>query len=431
MPVTANDETTDPRLTSWLSVSPESDFPIQNLPFGCFKASDGGWHVGVAIGDRIVDLHEASAAGFLDDCCDRALLQAPALNPFLGAGPDVWTLVRTRLSTLLRVDGDARLRDGRLDRLLVKRNDAVLRVPMEIGDYVDFYSSLEHATNLGRLFRPDAEPLLPNWKWLPVGYHGRSASIVIDGTPIRRPWGQRKAPAASAPEFGPSRRLDIELEMGFVIGPGNELGRPIPIANAENHIFGFVLVNDWSARDIQAWEYQPLGPFLGKSFATTVSPWIVAVEALEPFRVTATSQDPAPLDYLKLEHPWSYEVDLAVDLQTERMREHGLPPQAISLTSFRDIYWNAAQQLAHATVNGAVTRPGDLYASGTISGSKPGTQGSLIELTWNGERPIELRSGEKRTFLEDGDEVALRGWCEKAGARRIGFGSARGRIVNG
>ncbi|MBV8198289.1 MAG: fumarylacetoacetase, partial [Candidatus Eremiobacteraeota bacterium] len=365
MPVVRTGETTDPALMSWLPVSPESDFPIQNLPFGCFNSADGLPHVGVAIGDRIVDLHAASETGFFDDCCDRALLQAAVLNPFLAAGPDVWTAVRARLSGLLRVEGDARLREGRVDRFLVKRNDAVLRVPMEIGDYVDFYSSLEHATNLGRLFRPDAEPLLPNWKWLPVGYHARSATIVIDGTPIRRPSGQRKPPAAAAPEFGPSRRLDIELEVGFLVGPGNELGRPIPIGNAGNHIFGFVLVNDWSARDIQAWEYQPLGPFLGKSFATTISPWIVTLAALEPFRVAAKAQDPPPLEYLKTDGASSYSIDLAVDLQTDDMRDRGMPPQRISQTNYADIYWTVAQQLAHATVNGAVTRAGDLYASGT------------------------------------------------------------------
>jgi len=425
--VSDGDGTTDLRLQSWLPVSPESDFPIQNLPFGSFSTPDAGPRIGIAIGDRILDLHNAAGAGFFDDCCDRALLRAPLLNPFLAAGPDVWTLVRRRISNLLRIDGDARLREGNADRFLIKRDDAALRVPMEIGDYVDFYSSIEHATNLGRLFRPEAEPLLPNWKWLPVGYHGRSATIVIDGTPIRRPRGQRKPPGAAEPEFGPTRRLDIELEMGFVVGPGNELGRPVPIHGAGNHIFGFVLVNDWSARDIQAWEYQPLGPFLGKSFATTISPWIVTLEALEPFRVAAKPQVPPPLEYLKTDGS-SYAVDLAVDLQTEDMRERGMPPQRISQTSFRDIYWTAAQQLAHATVNGAATRPGDLYASGTISGSAPGSQGSLIELTWNGERPIKLPDGETRTFLEDGDEVTLHGWCEKPGARRIGFGAARGRI---
>jgi fumarylacetoacetase len=350
------------------------------------------------------------------------------LNPLLAAGTGTWRALRERLSALLRSGGDARLREANIERFLCRQDDVEMRLPMEIGDYVDFYSSLEHATNLGRLFRPDAEPLLPNWRWLPVGYHGRSSTVLIDGSPIRRPCGQRKTPSDAAPEFGPSRRLDIELEVGFVEGPGNQLGRPIPVRDAAEHIFGLALVNDWSARDIQAWEYQPLGPFLGKSFATTISPWIVTLEALEPFRVQGPVQEPQPLSYLRVDEPWAYGISLAVDLQTQQMEERGIAAQTISQTTFAGMYWNVAQQLAHATANGAVTRPGDLFASGTISGSEPGTQGSLIELTWNGERPIALSDGENRRFLEDGDEVTLRGWCERHGARRIGFGAARGRI---
>jgi fumarylacetoacetase len=420
-------DTTDPRLESWVTVPAQSDFPIQNLPFGVFD--DGGpQRIGVPIGDRILDLAAVAQAGFADDVCERELLTAARLNPLLAAGVSVWTPLRQRLSLLLRRDGDARLREGNADRFFVSREAVAMHVPMEIGDYVDFYSSIEHAGNLGRLFRPEGEPLLPNWRWLPVGYHGRSGTIVIDGTPIRRPCGQRKAPDASAPDFGPSRRLDIELEMGFVTGPGNELGEPISIAGAREHIFGFVLVNDWSARDVQAWEYQPLGPFLGKSFATTVSPWIVTLDALEPFRVAGPVQDPAPLPYLRVNRRWSYAVELAVELQSERMCANGIAPATISRGNFRGLYWNVAQQLAHATANGAVARPGDLFASGTISGAAPGSQGSLIELTWNGQRPITLPDGETRRFLEDGDEVTLRGWCERDGARRIGFGAARGRI---
>jgi fumarylacetoacetase len=414
-------------IESWVPVSPESDFPIQNLPFGVFVRGNMQ-RIGVAIGEQILDLHAVSESGFLDDCCEPELLQAPVLNPLLAAGHSVWSALRERLTDLLRDGGDPRLRDADADRFLVARDAVRMRVPMEIGDYVDFYSSIEHATNLGRIFRPNAEALLPNWRWLPVGYHGRSSTIVIDGTPVRRPRGQRKPPDAPAPAFGESRRLDIELEMGFVTGPGNRLGEPIAAADAPEHIFGMVLVNDWSARDIQAWEYQPLGPFLGKSFATTISPWIVTLDALEPFRVEGPRQHPEPLEYLRVDEPWAYAINLAVDLQTPRMREHGTPPVTISRTTFRDMYWNVAQQLAHATVNGAVTRPGDLYASGTISGSAPHSQGSLIELTWNGEHPIELPDGERRGFLEDGDEVTLRAWCEKAGARRLGFGAARGRI---
>jgi fumarylacetoacetase len=420
--------TTDPRLDSWVPVAAESDFPIQNLPFGVFVRSGGIPRIGVAIGEMVLDCRAASERGVFDDCCERELLGAPLLNPLLAAGRPAWEALRERLCDLLRVDGDPRLREAGADNFLVPRRAVELRVPMEVGDYVDFYSSIEHATNLGRLFRPNAEPLLPNWRWLPVGYQGRSSSIVVDGTPVRRPSGQRKPPDAAAPRFGPSGRLDIELEMGFVTGPGNSIGVPIHAGDAADHIFGLLLVNDWSARDIQAWEYQPLGPFLGKSFATTISPWIVTLDALEPFRVDGPSQIPEPLEYLRVDGAWAYAIDLAVDLQTARMRDEGAAPATISQTTFRTMYWNVAQQLAHATVNGAVARPGDLFASGTISGSEPGTQGSLIELTWNGERPLELPDGERRGFLDDGDEITLRGWCERPGFRRIGFGTARGRI---
>jgi fumarylacetoacetase len=420
-------DTTDARLESWLPVLNDSDFPIQNLPFGVFKSEARLPRIGVAIGDGILDLYAVAEAALLDECCEPELLQAPLLNPLMAAGRAVWSPLRERLSRLLRRGGDGGVREN-ADHFIVAQRDVEMLVPMEIGDYVDFYSSIEHATNLGRLFRPDAEALLPNWRWIPVGYHGRSATIVIDGTPVRRPRGQRMAPNAPAPEFGPSRRLDIELEMGFVTGPGNQLGMPIPVQEATEHIFGLLLVNDWSARDIQAWEYQPLGPFLGKSFATTISPWIVTLEALEPFRVSGPLQDPQPLGYLRGDESSAYDIDLAIELQTSAMRDKGIAPERISQTTYRDVYWNVAQQLAHATVNGAATRSGDLFASGTISGTGPGTQGSLIELTWNGERPIRLSDGEERGFLEDGDEVTLRGWCDRARARRIGFGTARGRI---
>jgi fumarylacetoacetase len=423
-------ETTNPRLESWVPGADHGDFPIQNLPFGVFSYQ-GASRLGVAIGSKILDCNAASHAGLFDDCCEPELLQAPLLNPLLAAGQAAWQAVRERLSSLLRVDGDPRLREAGSDEFLLDRDATRMHLPIAIGDYVDFYSSIEHATNLGRLFRPHGEPLLPNWRWLPVGYHGRSSTIVVDGTPVRRPCGQRKTPDEAKPQFGSSRRLDIELEMGFVTGPGNALGTPIPVDDARAHIFGLLLVNDWSARDIQAWEYQPLGPFLGKSFATTISPWVVTLDALEPFRVAGPAQEPTPLEYLRIDEPWAYDVRLAVDLQTARMRELGIAAETISETNFAQLYWNMAQQLAHATVNGAVVRPGDLFASGTISGSHPRTQGSLIELTWNGERPIELPGGERRSFLEDGDEITLRGWCEKRGARRIGFGAARGRVANG
>jgi fumarylacetoacetase len=422
-----SDATTDARLESWVEVASGSDFPIQNLPFGVFGA-DGGSRVGVAIGDKVLDLFAAAESGLFDGACARELLQAPLLNPLLSAARPAWRALRERLSALLRADGDPALRSLATEHVLRDRRALAMRVPLRIGDYVDFYSSLEHATNLGRLFRPNGEPLLPNWRWLPVGYHGRAGTIVASGTPIRRPCGQRKAPADDAPQFGPSRRLDIELEMGFVTGPANALGSPIPIGKTGEHIFGMVLVNDWSARDIQAWEYQPLGPFLGKSFATTISPWIVTMDALAPFAVDGPAQDPAPLEYLREEEPRSYAIALEVQLQTQEMREKGVTPQTISRANFDRMYWSVAQQLAHATVNGAVAAPGDLFASGTISGESQGTQGSFIELTWNGERPLQLPNGERRSFLEDGDEVVLRGWCERPGARRIGFGRATGRI---
>ncbi|MHB8146010.1 MAG: fumarylacetoacetase [Vulcanimicrobiaceae bacterium] len=416
-------------MLSWRTIDERSDFPLENLPYGAFRSQGGAVHLGVAIGKDILDLAAVAQAGLIDDVCERELLEAGALNPFLAAGRATWVALRERLTSLLTHGGDPRIRTANADRFFVRARDVELVLPVEIGDYVDFYSSIEHATNLGRIFRPDAEPLMPNWRHLPIGYHGRSSTIVIDGTPIVRPCGQRKAPNAPAPEFGPASRLDIELEIGFIAGPGNSLGDPIGVSDAREHIFGLVLVNDWSARDIQAWEYQPLGPFLGKSFATTISGWIVTLEALEPFRVRGPRQEPEPLPYLRTQEDWAYDIALAVDLQSAGMREQGLAPQVISRTTFAQMYWNMAQQLAYVTSNGTAIRPGDLYASGTISGVTPESLGSCIELSWNGERPIELPNGERRTFLADGDEVTLRGWCERPGVRRIGFGQARGTIV--
>ena len=414
-------------LDSWIPVDPRSDFPIQNLPYGAFVRDGAPARLGVAIGDRIVDLRALAESGLLDASVDRALLEGPTLNELLGAGRPAWSALRARLTELLRTGGDDALR-RHADAFLVAQRDVTMAVPMEIGDYVDFYSSLEHATNLGKLFRPGGEPLMPNWRWIPIGYHGRSSTIVIDGTPIARPSGQRKPPDADVPTFGPSARLDIELEMGFVTGPGNAMGTPISTADARTHIFGMVLVNDWSARDIQAWEYQPLGPFLGKSFATTISPWIVTLDALEPFRVDAPPQNPQPPEYLRADESLSYDIALEVDLRTAAMRARGESARTISRTNYRHMYWTMAQQLAHVTINGTATRPGDLYASGTISGPTPDSLGSFIELTWNGQRPIEL-DGERRAFLEDGDEITLRGYCERDGVRRIGFGAASGTIV--
>ena len=329
------------------------------------------------------------------------IFRLPKLNAFMAAGPAVWR------ATHERVEADAPPR-------LYALEDAELHTPFAVGDYVDFYSSLEHATNMGRLFRPGAEPLLPNWRRLPVGYHGRAGTVVPSGTPVRRPRGQRKPPGAAEPTFGPTARLDVELELGFVVGVPSELGNPVGAAAFREHVFGVVLVNDWSARDIQAWEYQPLGPFLGKSFATSISSWVTPLDALEHAWVHGPAQDPEPLSYLRAEGDWNLDLDLEVELNGE----------VVSRTNARGLYWSLAQQLAHATVNGASVRPGDLFASGTISGSAPGSEGSLIELTWNGERPLRLADGTQRTFLEDGDEVVLRG---RAGA--LALGEVRGRIL--
>ena len=418
-----------PHIDSWIPVPAGSDFTIYNLPYGAFT-HHGRTRLGVAIGERILDLHALGEAGLTDGVCERALVTAPSLNPLLAAGPAVWKKLRLHLAALLRRDdrGDAALRERNSEAFFVDRAGATMVLPMEIGDYVDFYSSLEHATNLGKLFRPNSEPLLPNWRHMPIAYHGRASTVVIDGTPILRPNGQRKPANSDAPVFGPTQRLDIELEVGFVTGPGNRLGEAIPAGKAREHIFGLVLVNDWSARDIQAWEYQPLGPFLGKSFATTISPWIVTLDALEPFRTSGPPQAPAPMHYLRASDRGAYDISLAVDLSSEKMREAGVEPVTIARTNFKELYWSMAQQLAHVTVNGTQIRPGDLYASGTISGSGPESQGSMIELTSNATKPIHLPNGEVRGFLQDGDEITLRGWC-KQGEFRVGFGTARGRIM--
>ncbi len=421
------DETHDPERVSWIEVAPESDFPIQNLPFGIFSTERRDPRIGVAIGDRILDLRAIAEAGHLDEVADRAMLCGERLNELMAAGRPVWRALRGRLSDLLRVGGARALRD--MPDAFCSFGEARMHLPARIGDYIDFYSSLEHATNLGRLFRPTGDPLLPNWRWIPIGYHGRSATIVPSGTPIRRPCGQRKSPEAEAPVFAPSRRLDIELEIGFFAGPGTALGERIPGERVREHIFGSVLVNDWSARDIQSWEYQPLGPFLGKSFATTISPWVVTMDALEPFRVAGPVQIPAPLPYLQRHDPENFSIALSVRLSSASMRERGCDPSTISRTSFASMYWSQAQQLTHAASNGATIRPGDLFASGTISGALPGSQGSLIELTENGAHPLELPDGEKRAFLEDGDEVTLLARCEREGFRSIGFGAAQGRVM--
>jgi fumarylacetoacetase len=413
--------TIDQSLTTWVPVPPGSDFPIQNLPYGVF--SDGySTRCGIAIGTSVFDLAQAEAAGvFLNTGLSRETFRADSLNGFLGHSRGVWSAVRSRVADLL-TSGNAEGQGFCEEHDLIIEHEVQLHLPVVIGDFVDFYSSLQHATNVGRMFRPDAEPLLENWKHLPVGYHGRSGTVVVDGTPITRPSGQRRA--ADGPTFGTTDKLDIELEVGFITGQGHDLGEAISVNDAEHHIFGLCLVNDWSARDIQAWEYVPLGPFLGKSFATTISPWIVPIEALAPFRVTAHPQDPAPLPYLQADAPEAIAIDLHVDLTPS-----GGTPTAIIETSFTNMYWTMAQQLAHATVNGATARPGDLFASGTVSGPNPAGFGSLLERSWNGTQPMTLTDGSQRTFLEDGDTVTITGRCSAPGAVSIGFGTCSGTVT--
>ncbi|MDP9110266.1 MAG: fumarylacetoacetase [Candidatus Eremiobacteraeota bacterium] len=410
---------------SWVRVPANSDFPLENLPYGVFETADRDARIGVAIGESILDLRAASETGLLDE---NEVLSGATLNPLLAAGRGTWTRLRERLTQLLRSD-NAEIRDRGLERVIVDQGSSQMLLPFAVGDYVDFYSSLEHASNLGKILRPGSDPLLPNWRWLPVAYHGRSSTIVVDGTPVVRPSGQSKTAGSERPSFGPTASLDIELEVGFVTGPGNRMGEPIAASQAREHIFGLVLVNDWSARDIQAWEYQPLGPFLGKSFATSISPWVVTLDALEPYRVAGPVQEPAPLDYLQIRQPCNYDIALEVRLQSERMSAERIAAVTIARSNFQYMYWSMEQQLAHATVNGTAVRPGDLYASGTISGSTPESVGSLIELTWRGAKPITLPNGEKRAFLEDGDTISLEGHCERPGLPRIGFGAVRGTIL--
>jgi fumarylacetoacetase len=420
--------TTDPTQRSFVPVLPASHFPIQNLPYGVFRRRSGGAaHIGVAIGDMILDLAVFQEANLLNSAAlgGGKVFQEPTLNAFMALGRPAWQEARAAISQLLR-DSNTVLRDNlRLrQQALVPQADVQMLLPVAIGDYTDFYSSREHATNVGIMFRGPENPLLPNWLHLPVAYHGRASSVVVSGTDLHRPQGQSKAPDASAPIFGPSRSLDFELEMGFFIGPGNALGRPIPITSAPEQIFGMVLVNDWSARDIQAWEYQPLGPFLGKSFGTSISPWVVTMDALEPFRTAGPVQDPLPLPYLQSKGNWAYDIHLEVFLQGEKMDQ----PQRICASNLRHMYWNVYQQLAHHASNGCNLRTGDMLATGTISGPAPDSFGSLLELTWKGTKPITFPNGDKRTFIQDGDRITMTGWCHGDGYR-VGFGEVTGKIL--
>jgi len=418
--------TLDPSRKSWIDSAndPTGDFPIQNLPFGVFSdRGDSRRRVGVAIGEYVADLAALAGAGLLTVPAD--VFARAALNDFLALGRDAWRGVRVQLSTLLARD-TATLRDDAplRERALVPLAGATLHLPVDIPGYTDFYSSKEHATNVGSMFRDPKNALLPNWSEMPIGYNGRASSVVVSGTPVRRPNGQLKLPDHERPVFGACRKLDIELETGFIVGRGNALGEPIACADAEDHLFGMVLLNDWSARDLQQWEYVPLGPFNAKTFATTISPWIVTLDALAPFRVAQPKQEPQPLDYLRDDGDHAFDIALEVRLRPEGASE----PTTIARTNFRHMYWSMAQQLAHHTVAGCNTRVGDLMGSGTISGPTPDSFGSLLELTWNGKHPVELNGGDRRAFIEDGDELTLAGWCQGDGYR-VGFGTCVGKIL--
>jgi fumarylacetoacetase len=420
--------TNDPAPRSFVTVNPESHFPIQNLPFGAFRrVNDDSPRIGVAIGDMVLDLSVLSEHDLLNGPApgQRYFEKQTTLNDFMSRGPAAWREARTTIARLLSAD-EPMLRDNVAlrDRALVPMSDVHMVLPAKIENYTDFYSSKDHATNVGVMLRGPDNALQPNWLHLPVAYHGRASSIVVSGTDVHRPQGQTKADDAPAPKFGPSRTLDFELEMGFFIGPGNDLGRPIPIGRAAEHIFGMVLVNDWSARDIQKWEYVPLGPFLAKNFATSISPWVVTLDALEPFRIPGPKQEPEPLPYLRSIGNWSYDIHLEVLLQTAKMTK----PERISLSHAKNLYWNIAQQLAHHTVGGCNLRPGDLLASGTISGPTPDSYGSLLELAWKGTKPLQFANGEHRAFLQDGDRVTLTGWCQGPGYR-VGFGEVTGKVL--
>ncbi len=429
-------QTHDPELTSWVESAnaPDSDFPIQNLPLGVFRRRGSGERprVGTAIGDQILDISAARARWHLGSAADAC--GAPALNPLMAMGEAGWSELRRALQSVLARNGEfASEARKQAATLLVPMDHAELFLPADVGDYSDFYASVHHATNVGSMFRPD-NPLMPNYKWLPVGYHGRASSLVVSGTGVERPSGQRKQPDEPVPSYGPSRQLDYELEVGAFIGPGNAIGTPVTMKDAALQLFGLCLVNDWSARDIQAWEYQPLGPFLAKNFATTVSPWVVTMQALAPFRVPAYRRpegDPAPLPHLfdaGDQERGGVDVRLDVLLRTRRMRDANAEPVRLSHGDFTQMYWTMAQMVTHHASNGCNLRPGDLIASGTVSGPEPDARGCLLELTWRGRDPVTLPNGEQRTFLEDGDEITMRGWCEREGARRIGFGECVGRI---
>jgi fumarylacetoacetase len=415
----------DPSLRSFIPVDATSDFPIQNLPYGVFSAKDGlAPRVGVAIGDSVLDLWELEQDSRLGvgDC---GAFAGPVLNPFMALGPQVWSRTRARISELLRHD-HPELRDNPelRERALVPMADVKLHMPIAISGYTDFYSSREHATNVGVMFRGKDNALQPNWLHMPIGYNGRASTVVISGTKFRRLRGQLKPPSAEVPSFGPCKRLDFELEMGVVVGQASAMGEMLSEARAEEMIFGFVLLNDWSARDIQQWEYVPLGPFQAKAFATSISPWIVTREALEPFRVQGPAQDPMPLAYLQQAWANNYDLELDVALRTAQMNAAA----SICRTNFKYMYWSSVQQLVHHASSGCAMNIGDLLGSGTVSGPEKHQRGSLLEISWNGSEPLELPGGNKRTFLEDGDSLVMRGWCQGDGYR-VGFGEVEGTVL--
>ncbi len=429
-------ETHDPALKSWVDIANAAgcDYPIQNLPFGIFRraGSSESFRAGVAIGDQILDLAAVKDKGlFGDDLAAAAKsFDEPILNTFMSLGAAQWSAVRKRLSELLRDGGPA----DDLQSCLMPMAEAEMDVPAAIGDYTDFYASINHATNVGRLFRPD-NPLMPNYKYVPIAYHGRSSSICVSGTPTPRPNGQIKAPDSDAPVFTSCERLDYETELGFYIGPGNALGSTVSVADADQQIFGFCILNDWSARDIQAWEYQPLGPFLAKNFMSTISPWIVTMEALAPYRTGFGERpdgDPAPMPHLwddELSKTGALDIKIETSISTEAMRKAGTPAQVIGSPNAQDLYWSVFQMVAQHSSNGCNLNPGDFLGSGTISGTSPDKLGSILEKCVGGKEPIDFPYGETRTFLEDGDEVIMRAWCEGEGKARIGFGECRSIIV--
>jgi fumarylacetoacetase len=429
-------------LKSFIDVPRESHFSLENLPFGVFKPREGAARIGVALGEYVVDLSVLEEEGLLGaveaavlsgasqnlppgTAATTGLFDRDSLNEFLALGRPAWRRVREILQKLLSAE-TATLRDDKKlrERVFHRQADVVMQLPVKIGNYTDFYSSYHHAHNVGTMLRGPENALMPNWKWLPVAYHGRASSVVVSGAEVRRPHGQIKPPDAAAPIFGATKSLDYELEMAFLIGPGNSLGESVPIDRAPDHIFGLVLMNDWSARDIQAWEYQPLGPFLAKNFCTSISPWVVTLEALEPFRKPLPRQDPEPLSYLRAKNDFTFDVQLEAKLQTAKMKT----PLTITRTNFQNLYWSISQQLAHHTVGGCNLQPGDLLASGTISGEGEESRGCMLELTWRGANPLKLPSDETRKWLEDGDTLAITGWCQ-GDDYRIGFGEVSGRVI--